>query len=151
MGYLDKISPYIDYNEATRTKVSAINKPSLDQIRAMKMAANMVFDPVREHFGKPIKVNSFFRSQEVNVMIGGSTTSQHCRGEAIDMDGLQGLTNKEIFDYIRENLVFDQLIWEFGTDENPDWVHVSYSAKQNRGQVLKSVKVDGKTKYLPYE
>ena len=145
---MDKISPYISADEATHTNSGLENKPNLEQIRAMKLVARMCFDPVREYFGKPIRVNSFFRSEAVNKAAGGSATSQHAKGEAIDMDGLGGLTNLQIFNYIRDNLTFDQLIYEFGDDKNPDWVHVSYSAKQNRNQVLRSVKENGRTKYI---
>jgi zinc D-Ala-D-Ala carboxypeptidase len=148
MGYMDKISPYITYEEATHTNTGIENKPNMDQLRAMKLVARQCFDPVREAFGKPIRVNSFFRSAEVNTAIGGSATSQHCKGEAIDMDGLGGLTNSQIFNYIREHLTFDQLIHEGGTEKEPAWVHVSYSAKQNRNQVLRMVKENGKTKYI---
>jgi len=147
MGYMDKISPYITFEEATHTRAGIENKPNLEQIRAMKLVARQCFDPVRDYYGKPIRVNSFFRSDEVNKKIGGSTTSQHCKGEAIDMDALGGLRNSTIFNYIRDYLTFDQLIWEFGDDKNPDWVHVSYSAKFNRNEVLKSVKENGKTLY----
>jgi hypothetical protein len=86
----------------------------------------------------------------LNKAIKGAATSQHCSGEAmdIDMDGTS-ITNAQIFNYIKDNLVFDQLIWEFGTDKNPDWVHVSYeSTGKQRKQILKAIKKNGKTSYI---
>ena len=142
---MDRISKHISAKEgvhsntATRRKIK--NEPNSVQLAAMKAVAEKVFEPLREHFDEPIRVNSFFRSPNLNKAIGGSRTSQHCLGEAIDMDGTNGITNKQLFDYIKDNLEFDQLIWEFGTDKNPDWVHVSYKAKgKNRKRVLKAVR-----------
>jgi hypothetical protein len=108
-----------------------------------------VFEPLREWVGGPIKINSFYRCVELNKAIGGSSKSQHCEGRAIDIDDTHGhKTNAEMFKYIKENLSFDQLIWEFGSDENPDWVHVSYvSEDQNRNRCLKAQRIDGKTTY----
>ncbi len=99
--------------------------------------------------GGPIKINSFFRSAELNKAIGGSSKSQHCQGRAIDLDDVYGhKTNAEMFNYIKNNLDFDQLIWEFGNDENPNWVHVSYVSEDgNRRRCLKAEKVNGKTTY----
>ena len=144
---MDKISPYITFEEATHTSTGLENKPNLEQIRAMKLVARQCFDPVRDYYGKPIRVNSFFRGEAVNKAIKGSFTSQHCKGEAIDMDGLGSLRNMTIFTYIRDYLTFDQLIYEFGDDKNPDWVHVSYSAKFNRNEVLRSYRENGKVIY----
>ncbi|MDG1476719.1 MAG: D-Ala-D-Ala carboxypeptidase family metallohydrolase [Vicingaceae bacterium] len=146
-----KISKNISYKEGTHSNTAIRrrikNEPNEAQLKAMKTLAKKVFEPLRENFGEPIRVNSFFRSIALNKAIGGSRTSQHCSGEAIDMDGMNGVTNKKIFDYIKKNLDFDQLIWEFGNDKNPDWVHVSYkSAKENRKQVLKAV-ADGNPVY----
>ena len=144
---MNKISKNISYKEATysntATRKGINNEPDGDQLIAMKLVAEKVFQPIREHFGKPIRINSFFRCSALNVAVGGSKSSQHCKGEAIDMDGLNGLTNKQIFDYIKDNLDFDQLIWEYGTDKEPDWVHVSYSANGNRKQILKAVRGKG--------
>ena len=98
--------------------------------------------------------NSCFRSAELNKRIGGAKSSQHCanKGAAFDLDDTyRHKTNSEMFDYIKDNLTFDQLIWEFGTDENPNWVHVSYNEGNNRGQILKACKINGKTKYLYWE
>lgn len=150
---MEKISEHINYAEATKSqqaeRLGISNNPSLDQLAAMKFVANNVFEVVRNHFNVPIGISSFFRNSGVNAMIGGSRNSQHCTGEAIDIDAdIYGcITNKQIFDYIRKNLVFDQLIWEFGDDNNPAWVHVSLKKNGNRKQVLKAKTVQGKTIY----
>jgi zinc D-Ala-D-Ala carboxypeptidase len=128
------------------------NMPTPEHIENFKKLAENVFQPIREHFGVPIHISSGYRSKALNTAVGGSLFSQHCQGEAIDidMDG-SSITNKQVFDFIRENLNFDQMIWEFGTDANPDWVHVSYeSTGKQRKQVLKAVKQGGKTVYKPY-
>ena len=129
------------------------NMPTPEHIENFKKLAENVFQPIRDHFGVPIHISSGYRSKALNKAIGGSLTSQHCQGEAIDidMDGTS-ITNKQIFDFIKDNLVFDQMIWEFGTDKNPGWVHVSYESTGNqRKQILKAVKIKGKTSYLPYK
>lgn len=151
------ISEHITYNEAIKS-VEAIrngldNSPNDTQVINMQLIALKVFEVLRKGLGnKPININSFFRSELVNEQIGGSTTSQHCLGQAMDLDndGRVGPTNKQIFEYILTKLDFDQLIWEFGSDESPDWVHVSYKEKGNRKQVLKSIKIGKKTMYEPY-
>ena len=130
------------------------NMPTEQHIANFKILAEKIFEPIREHFGFPIHISSGYRSKELNSCIKGSLTSQHCSGEAIDIDmdgSANGITNKMVFDYIKENLNFDQLIFEFGNETNPDWVHVSYeSTGKQRKQVLKAVKTNGQTKYLPY-
>ena len=115
----------------------------------MVAIAEEVFEPLRAWVGGPIKINSFFRSPELNKAIGGSTKSQHCHGQAIDLDDTFGrATNAEMFDFIKENLDFDQMIWEFGDDNNPNWVHVSYvSPTENRKRCLKAYKDNKITKY----
>ncbi len=127
------------------------NTPKGNHLEAAKELAENIFQPIREHFGKPIFISSGYRSQALNEAIGGSKTSQHSKGEAIDidMDHRNGPENEEIFHYIRENLPFDQLIWEFGTDERPDWVHVSYKQEgPQRGQILTAKRNSkGKTYY----
>lgn len=128
------------------------NMPTPEHIENFKKLAEKVFQPIREHFGIPIHISSGYRSKALNTAVGGSLSSQHCSGEAIDidMDGTS-ITNKQVFDYIKDNLEFDQMIWEFGTDKNPDWVHVSYeSTGKQRKQILKAVKQGGKTVYKPY-
>ena len=128
------------------------NMPTPQHIENFKLLAEKVFQPIREHFGKPIIISSGYRSKELNTAIGGALSSQHCQGEAIDidMDGTD-ITNAQVFNYIKDNLEFDQLIWEFGTDTNPDWVHVSYeSTGKQRKQILRAVKKGGATSYKPY-
>jgi|TARA_Y100000766_G_scaffold253136_1_gene237863 hypothetical protein len=149
-----KISDHITYAEAihsqTAKRKGIDNTPNPNQIEAMKLLAEKVFEPLREWVGGPIKVNSFFRSPDLNTAIGGSKTSQHCKGQAIDIDDVYGYkTNSEMYHWIKENLSFDQMIWEFGTDTQPNWVHVSYvSEENNRNRCLKAYKDDmGRTKY----
>jgi len=129
------------------------NMPTPEHIENFKKLAENVFQPIREHFGVPIHISSGYRSAALNKAVGGSATSQHCTGEAIDidMDGTS-ITNRQIFDFIKDNLTWDQLIFEFGTEENPDWVHVSYeSTGKQRKQILRAKKVGGKTTYVPYK
>jgi hypothetical protein len=129
------------------------NMPTEEHLNNFKLLAEKVFEPIREHFKAPIHISSGYRSKALNTAIKGSLSSQHCSGEAIDidMDGTS-ITNAQIFNYIKDNLIFDQLIWEFGTDKNPDWVHVSYeSTGKQRKQILKALKVNGKTSYAPYK
>ena len=153
----DNISKHITYEEATvsnKAKELKINNdPNSKQLTNMKLLAENIFEKVREHFDTPIYISSFFRSSKLNTKLKGSSTSQHCAnvGAAMDIDAdvYKGVTNSDIFNYILENLNFDQLIWEFGNDENPDWVHVSYvSDILNRKEVLKAYKdKDNKTVY----
>jgi hypothetical protein len=153
-----KLSENLDLGELTRSesarRVGISNTPTTEHIENMKKLATNVFQPIREHFGVPIFISSGYRSKALNTKIGGSSTSQHSSGEAIDIDmdgSSSGVTNKEVFDFIKDNLEFDQLIWEFGSKNNPDWVHVSYeSTGRQRKQVLKAVKVNGVTKYENY-
>ena len=97
-----------------------------------------------------IKINSFYRGPELNKAIGGSAKSQHCNGQAMDIDDTYGkMSNATMYNWIKENLDYDQMIWEFGTENNPDWVHVSYvSEEKNRNRCLKAYREDGKTKYM---
>ena len=126
------------------------NVPNEKQLSNMKILAEKVFQPLREWVGKPIKINSIFRSPELNTAIGGSSKSQHCKGQAIDIDDTFGYkTNAEMYHWIKDNLEFDQMIWEFGDDKNPNWVHISYVSKsENRNRCLKAYKDKGKTKYM---
>jgi zinc D-Ala-D-Ala carboxypeptidase len=137
----------------TAKRKGVSNMPTPEHIENFKKLAEKVFQPIREHFGVPIHISSGYRSAALNKAVGGSSSSQHCTGEAIDidMDGTS-ITNKQIFDFIKEHLEFDQMIWEFGTSSNPDWVHVSYeSTGKQRKQVLRAVKQGGKTSYVPYK
>ena len=148
-----KISDHITYAEAihsnTAKRRGIDNTPNPTQVENMKLTAEKIFEPLRKFVGGPIKVNSFFRSPELNTKIGGSKTSQHCKGQAIDIDDVFGYkTNAEMYNWIKENLDVDQMIWEFGTDMNPNWVHISYvSEEDNRNRCLKAYKDDRKTKY----
>lgn len=129
------------------------NSPSPTQVDALTNVVKFVYDPLCDHLGG-VHVNSGFRSVAVNKLIGGSATSQHCKGEALDLsfNGVKTVnTNSTIFYYILHNLEFDQLIWEFGTSKEPQWVHVSYSTKFNRKEVLKSVKIGTKTVYQTFD
>ena len=129
------------------------NMPTPEHIENFKLLAEKVFQPIREHFGVPIILSSGYRSKELNTAVGGALSSQHCTGEAIDID-MDGTTvkNAEVFNFIKDNLSFDQLIWEFGTDSKPDWVHVSYeSTGKQRKQILKAVKSGKGTSYVPYK
>jgi len=127
------------------------NKPTQEHIENMQLLAEKVFQPIREHFAVPIHISSGYRSKELNKAVGGSQTSQHSKGQAmdIDMDGTS-ITNAEVFHWIKNNLEFDQLIWEFGKTANPDWVHVSFSKSGNRKQILIARKIAGKTTYLNF-
>jgi len=151
---MTQISKHLSFKECTYSPTAekmgiANNNPTKTQIENMKLLAEKVFEPVRENFKMPIRVTSVFRSFNLNQTIKGSITSQHCSGQAmdIDMSGAKGISNKDIFNYIKDNLDFDQLIWEFGNSKEPDWVHVSYTNVKNRKQVLKAKKTNGKTHY----
>jgi hypothetical protein len=150
-----KLSEHLDLSEVTRSDMAKrrgiSNMPTPEHIENFKILAENIFEPIRKHFGVPIFVSSGYRSKELNKAIGGATSSQHLLGQALDldMDGAKnGVTNKMVFDYIKENLNFDQLINEF----DYSWVHVSYnpSGKQ-RKQILNAVKVGGKTSYTPHK
>ena len=147
------ISKHISYKEGvysrTATRLNIKNNPNAEQMKNMVAIAEEVFEPLRMWVNGPIKINSFFRSPELNKAIGGSGKSQHCHGQAIDIDDTFGrATNAEMFEFIKKHLDFDQIIWEFGDEDNPDWVHVSYvSEEQNRNRCLQAYKENGKTKY----
>ena len=147
------ISKHVSNKEAvystTALRLDIDNEPDKKQLVNMQILAEVVFEPLRKWVGGPIKITSFFRSAKLNSAIGGSKSSQHCEGRAIDIDDTFGhKTNAEMFNYIKNNLDFDQLIWEFGSDDNPDWVHVSYaSPDENRRRVMQVFKINGKTTY----
>ena len=150
---MSKISKHITYKEATRSatalRLGIENKPSEYELQNMELIAEKVFEPLRESVNGPIKINSFFRCEKLNKAIGGSSRSQHCQGRAIDIDDVYGyVSNSYMYYYIKDNLDFDQLIWEFGTNIEPDWVHVSYvDGDSNRKRCLQAYKEDGETKY----
>ena len=113
-----------------------------------------ILEPLRKHLNMPIKISSGYRGKELNKAINGASTSQHCKGEAvdIDMDGYYGTTNYQIFHWLLNNVDFDQMIYEFGTDTNPDWVHISYSKSKTkqRNEVLRAVRTKNGTEYHKY-
>jgi len=141
---MKKVSKHISYKEATHSnyakQYNIANKPKAEHIENMELVAEKVFEPLREWVDNPIKVNSMFRSEKLNSALKGSSTSSHLNGEAIDITSMGGKTNLEMFHYIKDNLDFDQLIWEFGSA--PKWLHVSYkNEKDNRKQVLVTKKI----------
>ena len=150
-----KLSEHLTYSEATVSqqakRFGIKNEPNPSQLMNMVTLAKNVFEPVRTHFNVPIYVSSMFRSKLLNEKINGSETSQHCanNGAAMDLDAdvFGKIQNVDIFLYIKDNVDFDQLIWEFGDGNTPDWVHVSYVSKEkNRKEVLVSYyEVDSKT------
>ena len=148
------ISKHISDKEGTYSRTALRlgihNQPDEDQLYYMQLLAEEVFEPLRAWVKKPIKINSFYRCRQLNKAIGGSLKSQHCKGQAIDIDDTYGhKTNAQMFKWIKKNLDFDQMIWEFGDDKNPNWVHVSYvSPEENRNRCLKAYKENGKTKYM---
>ena len=135
---MKRISKHISYKEAVGSNYAKqkgiSNKPNEEQVENMKLLAKEVFEPLREWGDAPIKVNSMFRSLELNTALKGSKTSSHMKGEAMDITSMGGKSNLEMFHYIKDNLEFDQLILEFGKE--PKWLHVSYSPVKNRKQVL---------------
>jgi zinc D-Ala-D-Ala carboxypeptidase len=154
---MERISEHITYSEAvcsdTAKRLGIDNTPNGGQIERMKTLAYKVFEPLRLHLGVPIYISSFFRSAALNKAIKGAKNSQHLTGEAMDIDAEKygGTTNKTIFEFIKNNLEFDQLLWEMGTDTEPDWVHVSFTYKHpNRKEVLKAFKGSNGTQYAPY-
>ena len=144
-----KISEHLSLSEVIRSESAKrngiSNMPTAEHIENFKILATKVFEPIREHFGVPIRISSGYRSKELNKCVNGSATSQHSSGEAIDIDQDQTtIINKQVFEYIKDNLAFDQLINEF----NYAWVHVSYKANgKQRGEVLEAYKVGKVTKY----
>ena len=151
---MDRLTKHVSYKEGvystTALRLGLNNDPSDDHLQNMILLSEKIFEPLRIHVGGPIKINSFYRGPELNKAIGGSSKSQHCHGQAIDIDDTYGhASNKEMFNWIKANLDYDQMIWEFGTDENPNWVHVSYvDPGSNRNRCLKAYREDGKTKYM---
>ena len=141
------LKEFIKSNTATRLGID--NTPTDEHLENAKILAKEIFEPIRNHFDVPIGVSSGYRSEELNDAVKGSSSSQHCKAEALDLDAdmFGKITNKEIFDFVRTNLKFTQLIWEFGTDSEPDWVHIGYNPDNLKCQVLKAYKEGKKTKY----
>ena len=151
-----KLTAHFSLAEFTRSESAkrhgVSNEPTPEHLKNLITLCEKVLEPIRMKFG-PINISSGYRSKALNHYIGGSLNSQHCEAKAadIDMDGMTNATNKEVFDFIKDTLDFDQLIFEFGTKDAPDWVHVSYNGAKNRKQVLRALKVNGKTAYAPYK
>ena len=151
------ISKHVSYKEATHSATALRrnldNTPNKEQLQCMKDIAENLFEPLRKWVGGPIKINSFFRGEPVNKAIGGSTRSQHMKGQAMDIEDTFGYkTNAEMYYYIKDNLDFDQMIWEFGDDKNPNWVHISYvTHRPNRKKLTIAYKENGRTKYINKE
>lgn len=149
-----QLSKNLSLREATKSitalRLGIDNTPEEYEIKNLERIAHDIFQPLRDYFDTPIAVTSGFRSRELNEAIGGSKYSQHIVGEALDLDAdvYGGVTNAQIFDFIAARLNFDQLIWEYGDDENPAWVHVSLKREGNRGRRLKAVREDGVTTYI---
>ena len=143
MKKTENISEHISFKEATysqtASKLKIKNVPTESHIKTMKVTAEKVFQPLREWAEHPIRINSFYRSADLCEAIKSSRTSQHTKGQAIDLSTMGEKTNAELFNYIKDNLDFDQLIWEFGSDDEPKWIHVSYvSKKANRNRILRA-------------
>ena len=153
-----KLSDNFDLSEFIRSdyaKRNGINNvPNEEQTENLQELCIHILEPLRKHFQIPILISSGFRCDALNAAIGGAKNSQHTMGQAVDIDhdlSANVVTNKMIFDFIIKYLQFDQAIFEFGTKENPDWVHVSYVANnKNRNQVLRAIKHGGKTTYEKY-
>jgi zinc D-Ala-D-Ala carboxypeptidase len=133
---MENISDHISYeeaiNSATALRKKIDNTPSAETLERMKVVAEVCFEPARKWYGKPLKVNSFYRSVDLNREVGGSATSQHCKGEAIDITAGSKAENKKLFDWMKANLLFDQLINEY----DYTWIHVSFRLGDNRNQTL---------------
>lgn len=158
---MENISTHISYAEATKSaeavRLGLDNTPGAEARAAMALVAEKCFEPLRAWHGKPIGITSFFRSQAVNKAVGGASMSAHMQGEAIDIDAdlfNNGITNADVFHWLRENVDYDQLIWEFGDNDSPAWVHVAHRASGNRKQLLRAVKRvehgNMVIKYIPY-
>jgi zinc D-Ala-D-Ala carboxypeptidase len=126
------------------------NEPTPDHLENLKVLCEKVLEPIRMKFGHPINISSGYRSKTLNHYIGGTLKSQHLEGKAVDLD-LDNTgyptTNKMLFDYIKDNLEYDQIINEF----NYSWIHVSYNQGKNRKQVLDAIKDNGRTVYAPHK
>ena len=151
------LSYHLTLEEATKSATAIrkgiYNLPADEHLAALVNTANKVFEPIRNHFNVPIGISSGYRSDALNEAIGGSKRSQHSKGEALDIDAdiYGGITNKQIFDFVKDNMEFNQLIWEFGTDNEPNWVHVGLKHfGTQRNQILIASRVGGKVHYSNY-
>jgi hypothetical protein len=151
------LSKYATLDECSRSvtasRLGIDNNPPLEVRDNLREICSKVFDPCREFVGGPLAIASGYRCPKLNKAVGGSKTSEHMLGQALDIDcdTFGNKTNAELFYFIKDNLDFNQLIWEFGTDKNPEWVHVSYSRLNNKKKVIKATKVKGKTIYTIFK
>ena len=149
-----KLSANFSLSELTRsqtaTRKGIDNSPNEEQLASLQALCENVLQPIRDYFGMPVRISSGLRVPELNTAIGGSTTSDHCKGMAADIE-IPGVDNKDLAEWIGANLEFRQLILEFYTSGDPEsgWVHVSYNRDDNKQQVMTATKKDGKTVYLP--
>ena len=150
-----KLTENFSLNELTKSQTAERkgidNTPGTEHQENLKSLCEMILQPIRDHFGQVVSVSSGYRSPELCVAIGSSTQSQHAKGQASDFE-IFGISNKELADYIDQNLDYDQLILEYwkGEDEpNSGWVHCSYTNGNNRKQYLRAYKENGSTKYEP--
>lgn len=132
---------------ATATRYGIDNTPTEDVAKNLNILVYKVLDPLRDKIGIPVIVNSAYRCKRLNELVGGSKTSQHLKGQAADIQTVGDKKNRELFELAKE-LEFDQLIWEYGDDTRPDWVHISYCEGKNRHQILRAVKKNGVTSYI---
>jgi hypothetical protein len=151
-----KLSEHLDLSEIIRSESAKrngiSNMPTPEHIENLKALAEKIFEPIRNHFKVPIRVSSGYRSKELNAKVGGSKTSDHCFGYAIDLDADgTSITNNEIFYFIKDNLKFKQLIFEFPVNGQASWVHVSYDHKNLKNETLVAKKLYGKTVYINYK
>lgn len=152
-----QLSKNLSYSEAvtsyTAIKFNIDNTPPAHYLLNMFILANNLFQPIRDHFDVPIYVSSFYRSPQLNKQVGGSERSDHLTGNAIDLDAdvFGVITNAQIFHYVKDNLPFKKLIWELGDDQNPDWVHISFSPELNGQKTILQAYREGQTiKYKPW-
>ena len=150
-----QISKHLSLAEVSRSETAKRkginNTPSGEHLENFKKLAENIFEPIREHFGVPIHISSGYRSKELNAAVGGSATSDHCVGCAIDIDQENSsITNNQVFNFIKDNLKFKQLIAEFPVNGQLSWVHVAYNENNLKNQILVAKKVNGKTLYIPY-
>ena len=151
-----KLSKNFSLTELTKSqtaeRMGLDNNPSEDQTENLRLLCERVLQPVRDHFDDVVTISSGYRSEILSQKIGSSSKSQHCRGQAADFE-IFGVENKKVSDWIKENLMFDQLILEYYTPGEPNsgWIHVSYNRdiNLNRKEYLRAIKVDGKTQYKP--
>ena len=150
-----KLSKNLSLNEVIKSNTAERrgidNNPNETHLANLKYLAEQVFQPIRDHFGVPIYISSGYRSPALNEVIGGSPRSFHSHGMALDLDQdgrNKGVSNADVFFFIKENLPFSELIWEFGTEDNPNWVHVAIAkGRESEKKIKIAEKINGKTQY----